>query len=276
MVARAAGPECGAPGIGIEFVTSRLNYYWRLLITGLCFLGFSAGGLLLSLLVFPPMYLFGGSAEHRRQRAKWTIQKFFSILLLVLRYSGTLRLELVGAEKLKDARAVLVLANHPSLIDIVVLLSLIPRATCVVKGQLSSNVFIGGVIRAAGYITNSTPEKLIEDCTLALEAGNAVVIFPEGTRSCPDAPLKFLRGAAHVLLKTDRLLLPVLIQCEPPTLTKGSRWHEIPPTPIRFRVVARDALRASALVDTCREPVIAARHLTTALESYFSQELRTL
>ena len=257
-------------------MASLINYCWRLTVTGFCFVGFSAGGLLLSTLVFPPMYVLGRNTENRRLWAKWTIRKFFALMMLVLRASGTLRLELVGAEKLKEASSVLVLANHPSLIDIVVLLSLIPRATCVVKGGLSRNPFFGGVIRAAGYISNSTPEKLIEDCTRALEAGNAVVIFPEGTRTRPNEQMKFLRGAAHVLLRTNRPMLPVLIQCTPPTLGKDSRWHDIPLEPVRFRVVARDTLSASALADTCAEPVIAARRLTTALEHYFSQELRTL
>lgn len=253
-----------------------INYYWRLLVTGICFFGFSVGGLLLSVLVFPPMHALGGNAERRCAWAKWTIRKFFAFMLLALRCTGTMRLELVGAEKLKEASAVLVIANHPSLIDIVVLLSLIPRATCVVNNDLSSNPFIGGVIRAAGYITNSTPEKVINDCVQSLDAGNAVVIFPEGTRTGPNGQLKFLRGAAHVLLRTDRPMLPVLLQCVPATLTKGSRWHDIPTEPIRFRVVARDTLRADTLADTHQEPLIAARRLTAALESYFSRELRAL
>lgn len=257
-------------------MASLINYYWRLLVTGLCFFGFSVGGLLLSVLVFPPMYVFGGTTERRRRWAKWAIRKGFAFMVLVLRSSGTMQLEVVGAEKLEQASSVLVLANHPSLIDIVVLLSLIPRATCVVKGDLSGNHFFGGVIKAAGYIANSTPDKLIEDCVRSLEAGNAVVIFPEGTRSRPNEPLKFMRGAAHVLLKTDRPMLPVLLQCAPSTLTKGSRWHEIPREPFRFRVVARDAIRADSLADTHLEPVIAARRLTRALEGYFTQELRAL
>jgi len=103
-----------------------------------------------------------------------------------------------------------------------------------------------------------------------------VIVFPEGTRSRPNEPLKFLRGAAHIALKSRRPIVPVLLQCDPPTMTKGSRWYEIPPRPFCFRVIVRDALRPGSLADVRKPAVIAARRLTHALESYFIEELRTL
>jgi len=255
---------------------AKLNYTWRLAITGLCFFGFSAGGALLSVLVFPPLYFLTRDPGRRHQRAQWVIHKFFGLLVAVLRHSGTMRLEVNGVEQLKDARNVLVLANHPTILDIVVLLSLMPRANCIVKSDIWSNPFIGGVVRTAGYISNSAPEQLIEDCVHALHAGCPLVVFPEGTRSRPDRPLKFLRGAAHIALKSDLPIVPVLLHCDPPTLMKDSRWYEIPPRAFRLRVVVRPPLQAATLADTRRPPVIAARRLTSALEYYFRQELSAL
>lgn len=253
----------------------RLNYCWRLVITGLCFFGFSAGGALLSAVVFPPMYLLARDAQRRHRWAQWVIHKFFGLMVAVLRHSGTMRLEVSGAERLQDAGHALVLANHPTILDIVVLLSLMPRANCIVKSDFWRNPFIGGVVRTAGYINNSTPERLIDDCVEALEDGYPLVVFPEGTRSRPDRPLKFLRGAAHIALKSDKPIVPVLLHCDPPTLMKGSRWYEIPPRPFRLRVVVREPLPAAALADG-RAPEISARRLTTALEYYFQQELSAL
>jgi 1-acyl-sn-glycerol-3-phosphate acyltransferase len=254
-----------------------INYCWRLLVTGGCFLVFSASGLMFSAMVFPALNLLPGSAARRHERIKWLIRRFFMLLVAVLRFAGVMRLETSGVERLRSASAVLVLANHPSLIDVVVLLSLMPRATCVVKGGLWDNPVFAGVVSGAGYIKNdSTPEQLLEDCERELQAGNAVIIFPEGTRSRPNEPLRFLRGAAHVALKSGRPIVPVLLQCDPPTMTKGSRWYHIPPEPFRFRVSVRSDLRADMLADVAQPPVIAARRLTSALEGYFSEELRVL
>lgn len=255
---------------------AKFNYCWRLAITGLCFFGFSAGGALLSVLVFPPLYLLARDPGRRHRWAQWFIHKFFGLMVAVLRHSGTMRLEVAGIEQLQDARNVLVLANHPTILDIVVLLSLMPRANCIVKSDFWSNPFIGGVVRTAGYISNSEPEQLIDDCVHALHAGCPLVVFPEGTRSRPDRPLKFLRGAAHIALKSALPIVPVLLHCDPPTLMKGSRWYEIPPRPFHLRVVVRPPLQAAALTDARRKPEVTARRLTSALEYYFRRELSAL
>ncbi len=253
-----------------------INYGWRLAVTGACFVLFFAGGMLCSLLVFPALRFLPGGARQRPVRVKRMVRAFFAALVGILRATGVMRLETSGIARLREASAVLVLANHPSYIDVVVLLSLMPRASCVVKGSLWRDPFFGGVVSAAGYIRNSSPEQLVADCQAALEAGDAVIIFPEGTRSRPNEPLKFLRGAAHVALQSGREIVPVLLQCDPPTLTKGSRWYQIPAQPFCFRVVVRSELRAARMADVSEPRVIAARRLTHALEGYFSEELRAL
>jgi 1-acyl-sn-glycerol-3-phosphate acyltransferase len=252
------------------------NYYWRLAVTGACFLVFSLGGLVVSATLFPALRLVPGSATRREQRVRWMICNFFLLLVGLLRLTGVMRLETSGVERLQKATAVLVLANHPSYIDVVVLLSLMPQATCVVKAGLWANPFFSRVISAAGYIRNSDPEGVIDDCDRSLDAGNAVIVFPEGTRSTPKEPLKFLRGAAHIALKSGRPIVPVLLQCEPPTLTKGSRWYQIPARPFLFRITVRGELRPASLTDLHKPSVIAARRLTHALEGYFSEELKAL
>jgi 1-acyl-sn-glycerol-3-phosphate acyltransferase len=253
-----------------------LGRSWRLVVTGACFLLFSVGGLALSLTLFPLVLLVSADARQGQRRVRWLICAFFRALVAVLRATGVMRLEARGVEQLREAGAVLVLANHPSYIDVVVLLSLMPQATCVVKSDLWRNPFFAGVVSAAGYVRNASPEEVIAQCERALGAGQAVIVFPEGTRTRPNAPLKFLRGAAHIALKSGRPIVPVLLQCDPPTLAKGSRWYDIPACPFRFGLTVRAELCASELADLCQPPVIAARRLTHALESYFSKELRAL
>jgi 1-acyl-sn-glycerol-3-phosphate acyltransferase len=253
-----------------------INYYWRLLMTGATFLLFSAGGAVGSFTVFPALRLLSRDPGLRERRVRWMICRYFGMMVALLRATGVMRLETQGLERLQRAGGVLVLANHPSLLDVVVLLSAMPRATCVVKEAWWSSPFIAGVVRAAGYIRNSEPEQVLDDCDRALGKGAAVIVFPEGTRSRPNEPLKFLRGAAHIAVKSGRPIVPVLLQCDPPTLTKGSSWYQIPPRAFCFRVIVGDELAPAALADLRQPSVIAARRLTHALESYFVDGLRTL
>jgi len=102
----------------------------------------------------------------------------------LMRGLGVLDYRLHDCERLQRP-GLLVLANHPTLIDVVFLLALIPHADCVVKGRLARNPFTRGPIRAAGYITNEEPQGVLEAAGASLARGNALILFPEGTRSVP-------------------------------------------------------------------------------------------
>jgi 1-acyl-sn-glycerol-3-phosphate acyltransferase len=249
-----------------------LGYYWRLAATGGCFAAFGVGGVLLSTLVFPTLRLLPG--RNRSSRARWLIHKSFGLFMRLMQAVGIMRFEVIGADRLRDCRNTLVLANHPTLIDIVALVSLMPAASCVVKRSLWKNPFLGGVVRAAGYISNSEPEKLIEDCAQDLAAGNALVIFPEGTRSVPGKPLHFLRGAAYIALESGIPILPVLIYCNPATLAKDQKWYQIPQRRFHLRVEVLEPVAASLWVQPGDRSPIAARRLSTALEQHFTRELK--
>jgi len=251
------------------------NYYWRLAMTGVAFLGFSIGGLILSFLVLPVLVLLPGK---RRERSRFAVRGGFRMLVGFLRATGVMRLEISGAERLHEERGALIFANHPTLIDAVVLLSQMPlTSNCVVKGLLATSPVFAGAIAAAGYIKNdSTPWLMMDDCIRALRAGDTVVIFPEGTRSTPGEPLKFLPAAAHIALKSGRPIVPALVQCTPPTLYKGAPWYEIPAEPFFIRIAVREDLQPAALADLGPTPADAARQLTREMEGHFSKELRTL
>jgi 1-acyl-sn-glycerol-3-phosphate acyltransferase len=131
---------------------------------------------------------------------------------------------------------------------VVVLLSLISDAACVVKASHWRHPCYAGVMRAARYVSNGTHEELIDGGSRALQTGSPLLIFPEGTRSTPGEPVKFLRGAAHVALSSGKPILPILIYCDPPTLSKQHRWYDIPDRPFHIRVVPLLAVNPATLV----------------------------
>ena len=86
-------------------------------------------------------------------------------------------------------------------------------------------------------------------------------------------PLDFQRGAAYIVLRSRLPVLPVLIDCNPTTLTKREKWYYIPPRPFHLRLQVQDPLDVGQWVGEGETQAIAARHLTQALETYFTQEL---
>lgn len=251
---------------------AKINYYWRLLATGVCFAVFGVGALIMAVIIFPVVSLL--ARKNKAKYARWVIHKGFAGFLWLMQASGVLKFEIKGAEKLKQCSNVLILANHPTLIDVVALIAHIPNASCVVKRALWSNFFVGGVVRAAEYISNSDPDNLIQDCAADLRVGNPLVIFPEGTRTTPNKPLKFKRGAAHMALDSNVPIMPIVISCKPSTLTKGEKWYTIPPQKAHLYIEVFESQSIHHLVNSHDDhQVVTARQLTSTLEQHFTEAI---
>jgi 1-acyl-sn-glycerol-3-phosphate acyltransferase len=223
-------------------MAQRIDYYWRLFGTGFSFALFGLGGLLLSLMLFPSIHLMAPSRDLANRRCQYVVHLSFRAFIWTMRSLGVLTYEVVGIEKLRREDVSLIVANHPSLIDIVFLVSLLPQALCVVKKAAWSNPFMAGVMWATGYIPNDDPVQFIDACVRSIEQGRWLVIFPEGTRSVPGQPMKLKRGAATIIAKSRQPFIPITITSDPTTLTKAEKWYDIPAKRVHFRIVVGNQL----------------------------------
>ena len=202
-------------------------YYWRLVATGLSFFVFGLGQLVLGLLVFPLLRLLPGETAAYHARARALLQQAFRLFIEFMRCAGVLTYDFAGVARLGKPGQ-LILANHPSLIDVVFLLAFAPRASCVVKRELWGNPFTRFAVASADYVSNSPTDLMIEGAVAALAGRQSLVMFPEGTRTRPAEPLHFHRGAANVAVRAAVTVTPVYIRVQPTTLTKAEPWYRIP------------------------------------------------
>ncbi len=250
----------------------KLGHAWRVLGTALSFAAFGLGGVLLGLLVFPLLRLAVRDRARLGRLARRLVQASFAGHVWLMRRLGVMSWEFHGAERLRRP-GLLVLANHPTLIDVVCLIGMIEEADCVVKSRLATNPFTRGPLRAAGYIFNDNGAGLIQDCIDSVRAGKNLVIFPEGTRTPRGEVLGPLqRGAANIAIRGALDVTPVLIRCTPPTLGKGEKWYRVPSRRFHIRIeVLPDIPVAPFLADSAE--ALAARRLTEHLETTFKTEL---
>ena len=248
-----------------------LDKAWRLLATAVSFALFGLGGLTLALVVFPVMNLFIRDRERRSTLAQQTVHAIWRLYVWAICAIGTLSVEVHGAELLRRDRGVLVIANHPSLLDIVFLMSLMERTQCVVKAGVWRNPFMHAAVTAANYVPNfDDPERLIEDCVSVLRAGHNLVIFPEGSRTPAHGERKFRRGFAYIALRSGAPIRIVTITCTPRTLLKGEPWYRIPQQrPHWVLRVQENLIRPPA--DSA--PGIAARRLCSQVEHCIEEAL---
>lgn len=252
---------------------AHLNRGWRLVSTAAAFVLFGLGGMLASILVVPLLYLLPGGTAARTRRARRLISRSFAMLIAALQAVGVMRVTVNHAERLRSAGPMLVLANHPTFLDVVVLIAHMPDANCVVKSGLWSNPFFGGIVRVAGYLRNDDSSKVVDACVESFSQRAPLLIFPEGTRTAPGRPLHFVRGAAHIALRSGSPLLPIVLKCDPATLGKGEPWYRIPPRPFHITVDVHAPRALHQWVGTDAPSGISARRLTETLEHYFTGAL---
>lgn len=252
----------------------QLNYYWRLLATGLSFTSFGIGGAIIGLTLFPLIALFPASAAQKKRTGQYLVHYSFRFFIELMRTLGVISYRIEGAETLNDGRGHFVIANHPTLIDVIFLISAMKQVDCIVKEKLWRNPFMVGALSAARYISNgNNPQELVQNCVDTLNAGNSLIIFPEGTRSVPGEAFRFQRGAANIAIQANKNIKPVILDCQPGTLTKAEKWYQIPPKKVHYTMSVRDELDIHTLIAGANNPSTAARRLTRALENYYQQEM---
>ncbi|MAT92950.1 MAG: 1-acyl-sn-glycerol-3-phosphate acyltransferase [Halioglobus sp.] len=239
----------------------------KVLFSGLSFALFGVCGLLLSVSVFPLLYLLPGGAQLRRRRARRLLGSLFPAYVRFMERCGLIRVQALAPERLGGGGQ-LIIANHPSLLDVVYLIALVGDTNCVVKSSLFYNPFTAGTVRAAGYIRNDSA-SLLQECAAALAAGDNLVVFPEGTRTDPHKPFRFLRGTANIALAARCDIRPVVIRCCPARLMKHQAWYEMSTQTLAVSLEVRQPIAIAPYLADQGLRGRMSRRLTADLEAYY-------
>ena len=123
----------------------------------------------------------------------------------------------VGQKKIRPDTPYVMVANHLSLLDILVLFRLFTHFKWVSKIENFRVPFIGWNMTLNRYIKlrrgdQASVVQMMEACEHTLAQGNSIMMFPEGTRSPTGRMRSFKTGAFEVALKTRSPILPIVIR----------------------------------------------------------------
>ncbi len=229
----------------------------RILFTAIAFGVFFGGSILIAVLLFPFIFLLaiGNRARHRRWCTRF-VGVGYGTFIFFMRSMGLLthnRLE--PPEELRGKPYVMI-ANHPTLIDVLFLLHWFPRLTCVVKNAWYGNFSFGLVLRSTDYVGGPSAEEsqlggespALERMIAHVKAGNPLMMFPEGTRSKADRLNRLRRGPFHIAKACGVPLVRVFIRVDRPILMKGAPiWH-VPEDRAQWQFEILD------VIDTAEDP----------------------
>jgi 1-acyl-sn-glycerol-3-phosphate acyltransferase len=232
-----------------------LALYALLLLLGLV-------SLLWNLLALPLHLLLPEPTGRTLGRA--VIAHSYRLFWAVASASGMMRVDASCLDALKDERGLIVVANHPTMLDALLLVARLPRSACIMKAELMRNVFLGAGARLARYIRNDSARAMIRLAVQDLRRGGQLVIFPEGTRT-EQAPLDAFRPGFTLIAKLAKApIQTVFIDTDTPYLRKGWPIWRVPPLPIRVRLRLGERFEPSAHSDRLRHE----------LEQYYQRHLK--
>jgi len=241
--------------------------------TAIAFAVFGAMAPLLGLVAFPVAQIRFRSALDRELWMQRTVHRASGIFMGLLDTLGVVESTSHGVERLREPDSKLVVANHPTLIDVLALLALLPQADLVVNVDRASNPFLRGLIRSCGYLRNDGGVAIVTECVNRIRAGRSLIVFPEGTRSPRRGLRRLQRGAAHIALQTPCDLLPVVISCDPPAFGKGQKWYDLPDCAVRLTLVVGEPIPTGSALGEGVPPPVAARRLTSQLRESLEKGL---
>ncbi|MEE9426315.1 MAG: lysophospholipid acyltransferase family protein [Methylococcales bacterium] len=246
-----------------------VEYLYRVLATAICYVVFGLLAIGIWSIGFPLIVLLVPK-PNRLKTAHLVAHYCFRFFIGWMRFLRVLSYEVIDEERLRQ-QGQLIVANHPSLIDIVFLISRVDNAVCIVGKELLNNPFMSSAIKHGGYVVNSDPDLLVDDCATVLRQQMSLIIFPQGTRTPLSRLFKFQRGSARIALQAQVNITPVYIECHPSHLMKGQQWYNIPLTRPHYRIIVGDAIIPEQHIDSVI-PSLASRQLTRFLERYFVKQ----
>ena len=230
----------------------------RSILSAAFFLMFGIGGLLFSFVLLFPL---------SKKSARCILRMLFRFFVWAGEKVGLFIVDISQEDRrrLKSSTGSVVVSNHQTLIDAVILISLLGDSVCVTKKAVSRNPFMQVVAKKI-LVVNDGPLAVVGTANRYLQDGVNVVVFPEGTRTPADAPNHvFHRGAAHIAIRSGTRVELVNMNCDLKILAKNQPWWDVGDRTAIYSVRCKGTLVSSAFQHTGQSRKVAAAELTARM-----------
>jgi len=196
-------------------LTRSIQHLTDLLITLLLWSYFLFGSIFFFFLLYIPAYLFARNRATAFQKLTHRHMKNFFILTRWL----VPRTKFAIQKEVREIHSSVIVCNHLSYLDPILLISLLPRLRTIVKSTFFKVPFFGWLLRNSGYVPSAPSEMLgpaminnLENIKKHLQEGGNLFVFPEGTRSRTGNLAPFNKGVFSIARYCDAPLKLILIK----------------------------------------------------------------
>lgn len=191
-------------------IKNHFLYTYRTIMKLFFYAYMGVGSILLAIFIFPWIKVFVHPNDKYQVAARKFVSGSFRTFIGIMNFTRATKTIVHERERFNNLHGKVLVANHPSILDFVYIMSLVPNANCIVRGTLTHSAF-RGVIKQC-YILNTLDfEELCKLCKETLDKGNNVIIFPEGTRTPRHGSNPFKKGAARIAFYAKADVQPILV-----------------------------------------------------------------
>lgn len=197
----------------------------------------------LSLSLFIRVWRHLPLAEARKKATVHAIVHQLCLYILKFHFTTTQKNE--GLEHLDFSQPRLLMVNHQSHIDLVVILKLHPKIIVLTNEWVWNNIFYGTIVRYLDYIPSHVGlEQQLTKVQEKVKQGYSVLVFPEGTRTPNGKIQRYRQGAFQLARALNLPIQPMLIHGARECLPKKEFY--LHPSQLSLRVYPVDATKISA------------------------------
>lgn len=210
-----------------------MNYLINLKSYLKVYLGFLFFGLITIIftIYLPLIFLICLNNKKKFNQSVQNIISFgFKIFLNFLKFIHYINIDYKEIESTSLSK--IIIANHISLLDTVIILSIIKNCNVIVNPKFTRNIFLAKIIYSAGYIVleNNSPQNKLsayQQCIEHIKSGNKILIFPEAHRSLDGNLSKFNKGAFHLSLLLKENISVIYFKSDKPFLTSRTSFDKV-------------------------------------------------
>lgn len=201
---------------------------------------FATGAIIIGFIIIPSSSLFYRDLKKRKFCAD-IVHKSWKFFTFIIQKLGTINVEIQG--NFNDIKGKVIVASHPSLIDIVLLIGLIPNSLCLAKKELLKNPIMYNIVKSLYILNDVDYDEFQIKTQTALEQEFNIIIFPTGTRTLPNEKIKIHKGSAQIAINTNTDIIPIKIEFDYPFLIKNHFPLDAGTKKINYKITKKDEIK---------------------------------
>lgn len=204
---------------------------------------FGIGCLIVGFLVLPIVNFFIKKKSKRLNTYSNIIHLSWKFFVNFLQLIGVLKFNIENIDSFKNVKNSIIVATHPSYIDVLILLALIPKTTCFVAPRLTKNAFFKKIVESMFLISGKPLEELLTDTDYMLKEGFNVLIFPSGIRHRKNEHPKIKKGAALIAMSSKKDIIPVVMYTDFDFLQIGQPFYDAGEKTVTYSIKCNDKIK---------------------------------